>query len=246
MLFYALLAALGLVAVHGASTPRTLAPAPLSPRQRLIFHTLLSADTPAAQLSEWADKFSAQGFKDEADILRKRAAIASAPPEVRAKVKMAFQVGMASKNPQEVRQLANLMEANGYFGNADALRKVASDLDVSAQIQAAQALKMSQAAQVPATPPGKAPVKPTSTPSIPTAPMDPKSVLASATEAELKAAVQSMGGQVPAPAAQAAQAAAAPVAQAAAQAATQAATQAAPQATQAATDAAKTVIGSVL
>jgi hypothetical protein len=120
----------------------------MNPRQRIIFQNLLSATNPETSVDtflKFAALFDREGFRPEADILRKRARIASLPPQAQAKLKMAFQNGLRSNDAVAVRDLANYFEREGFFGFCEKLRDYANHLDTGAAIAAVQAQKHAQA-----------------------------------------------------------------------------------------------------
>lgn len=140
-MLYLILAALGILTIKSLTAPT----GGMSPAQRLTYEGLLSADSPptsAQDFLKYATAFDAQGLRYEAQILRKRARIASLPPAARQQIKSAFQTGLASKDPTAIRVLANTMESEGFFGNAEALRDVANSLETGLAILAAQRQEM--------------------------------------------------------------------------------------------------------
>ena len=122
----------------------------MTAEQRLRFQGLLSAEYPATTAEVFdaeAEKFDGWGLRQEANLLRKRARIARLPANSIAKIKQAFITGLSNKDPVAVRVLANTFESEGFFGNAEALRDYANDLDVGNAIAQTQAAIMSRAAR---------------------------------------------------------------------------------------------------
>jgi hypothetical protein len=122
----------------------------MTAEQRLRFQGLLSAEYPATTAEVFdseAEKFDNWGLRQEANLLRKRARIARLPANSIAKIKQAFITGLSNKDPVAVRVLANTFESEGFFGNAEALRDYANDLDVGNAIAQTQAAIMSRAAR---------------------------------------------------------------------------------------------------
>jgi hypothetical protein len=123
----------------------------MTARQRLIFQKLLSAHNPATSAPiflEYAKIFDEEGFRHEAHILRKRARIASLGPAAIAKITMAYQNGLRGTDAVAVRNLANYMESEGFFGMAEGLRDYANHLDTGAALSQVAAMKQAQAARV--------------------------------------------------------------------------------------------------
>lgn len=105
--------------------------AEMTPDRQVIFQTALESVADPAKLKAMADVFESQGLKEQADLLRKRAALRSMPPDVKEERRAAFQAGMASQNPVAVNRLADAFEAEGALGAASALRDYAKQLSLA-------------------------------------------------------------------------------------------------------------------
>ena len=147
MIFWLILSAMGVLTVKNAISQPT---GTMTAEQRLRFQGLLSAEYPATTAEVFdaeAEKFDGWGLRQEANLLRKRARIARLPANSIAKIKQAFITGLSNKDPVAVRVLANTFESEGFFGNAEALRDYANDLDVGNAIAQTQTAIMSRAAR---------------------------------------------------------------------------------------------------
>jgi len=119
----------------------------MTQQERLTYESALAKDNPPPSADYYrglANKFDDRGFTYEASILRKRAAVRDLPADQQAALAQAFKKGLSSKDPVEVRALANAYEAEGFFGNASALRRWANQLDVAASIAQTQAVRDAQ------------------------------------------------------------------------------------------------------
>ena len=124
-----LAAAAGVVAHKRAKKKRKKG---MSPDQEKIYSAALQNLKDPAKLIELADKYADQGFKHEAEMLRKRAKLRQLPPDVKKQRKEAFRKGLKLQDPDKVQKLADLFEKEGATGSADALRKYAKGLPITA------------------------------------------------------------------------------------------------------------------
>lgn len=139
----------------------------MTPERQSILDTALSSTAEPDKLRALAKVFRDEGLPLQADLLEKRAALRELPPDVKEGRKAAFRAGMASKNADAIRALANEFEKEGATGAAAALRTQAFNLehpaatpgaglgipqpgDVNAQNAAAQAAAAAIAQQDPA------------------------------------------------------------------------------------------------
>jgi hypothetical protein len=76
-----------------------------------------------------ADAFDKCGLKNEGELLRKRATLRTAAPEVKAARKEAYRNAMKTKDPKVARQLADVFEKEGATGAAASLRHMAQGLE---------------------------------------------------------------------------------------------------------------------
>jgi hypothetical protein len=149
-MFTLILIAMGLIGLKSI----TSGPGTMSPQDRLTFQGLIAAEDPSttgAEFLKYATYFDGKGLRYEAQILRKRARIANLPPAARAAVKQAFSAAMSSRDSTFIRTTANTFEAEGFWGNAEALRDQANAVDVGNSIAITQAMQASQAAAAAAT-----------------------------------------------------------------------------------------------
>lgn len=121
----------------------------MTPARRLVFQTALAKNPPLTgdQFMALAKEFDSYGLTHEAEILRRRARIRNLPPADRQKMLAAFQKGMASKDPVQVRALANAFETEGAFDSARQLRDYANHLDVALQVAQVADAKAAAASQ---------------------------------------------------------------------------------------------------
>src|SRR5277367_2169095 len=129
-----MLVELGILGLVSLAAYQAMKPGPgvMTPERRLVFrHALNKIDPPLPpeKLSELADLFDAQGLPAYSEILRKRAAMRSRPPEVKAAYRAAFRKAMGSTDANAVRALATALESQGLVGNAAKLRTYAIGLD---------------------------------------------------------------------------------------------------------------------
>ncbi len=103
----------------------------MSPEQKMIYKTALEELKEPEKLLALADAFEKEGFTEQAELLRKRAAIRSQPDDVKAAHKAAFRKGMASVNPLAARNLAKAFHSMGAVGSAAALNNYASGLETA-------------------------------------------------------------------------------------------------------------------
>lgn len=104
--------------------------AKLTPAQRAVYETARDVKDPA-KLRAIADAFESQGFKEEANLLRKRAALRELPPATTIARRKAFRQGLSSKDPVGVLKLADAFDKEGATGAAAELRKYAASLQVA-------------------------------------------------------------------------------------------------------------------
>ena len=108
----------------------------MTPEQKKIYEEALKTLKDPTKLRKLADEFERNGFKDEADLLRKRAALRELPPEQKAIRREAFRkaisVGKDGKVTQEqidrVKKMAHTFHLQGATGNAAALLSHATGL----------------------------------------------------------------------------------------------------------------------
>lgn len=103
----------------------------MTPDRQIIFETAMNSVADPTKLKALADVFESQGLKEQAELLRKRAALRTMPPDVKEGRREAFQAGMASQNPESIMKLADSFEAEGALGAASALREYAKGLALS-------------------------------------------------------------------------------------------------------------------
>lgn len=91
-------------------------PKGMSAQRRAIYEGAISSLKEPAKLRELATEFEREGLKEEAAMLRKRAAVRELPNPIKKERKKIFKAGMASKDPEAIRALAAQFGAEGCFG----------------------------------------------------------------------------------------------------------------------------------
>jgi hypothetical protein len=81
-----------------------------------------------AKLDELAKAFDQQGLREEAKLLRKRAALRRLPDEIKAARKEVFRKALESKNKPVILQIAQAYDEEGCTSAAARLREAASGL----------------------------------------------------------------------------------------------------------------------
>ena len=99
-----------------------------TPERRAIYERAMNSAMPPEQLQTLAAAFEKEGLTAQALLLRKRAALRSAPPEVKAQRKAIFVQAMNSQNPDAILQVAQAHEDIGAVGAAQDLRFQAETL----------------------------------------------------------------------------------------------------------------------
>lgn len=100
----------------------------LTPEQEKVYSQALKTLKDPVKLKALADKFAAQGFTHEADMLRKRAGLRALPVETKKARRAAFKKALTSKDPTKVHALADLFHKEGAVGSATRLREYAKGL----------------------------------------------------------------------------------------------------------------------
>ena len=100
----------------------------MTPQRKQIFEAAIKTLKDPVKLRSLADSFDKEGLKAEATILRKRAAIFSASPEVVAQKKSVFKTAMKSSKPEAVTKVAQEFHKQGHFEVANQLRNYAKGL----------------------------------------------------------------------------------------------------------------------
>lgn len=100
----------------------------LTLERKSIYEAALSTLKDPSKLRKLADSFSAVGLHNEAEMLRKRAALRELPEDVKAARKATYRKAMASKNKTAILQVAAAYEKEGATGAAQSLRRYAAGL----------------------------------------------------------------------------------------------------------------------
>jgi hypothetical protein len=95
----------------------------LTPAREEAFRMAMNAENAdPARLRALAAAFEKVGLDKQAKLLRQRAALKEAPPEVKAKRQALFQSALNSKDPDAILKIAAVFEENGATGAAENLR----------------------------------------------------------------------------------------------------------------------------
>jgi hypothetical protein len=100
----------------------------MTPQRKQVFEAAVKSLKDPVKLRTLADSFEKEGLKAEAVILRKRANIFSASPEVVAQKKAVFKAAMKSSKPEAVSKVAQEFHKQGHFEVANQLRNYAKGL----------------------------------------------------------------------------------------------------------------------
>jgi hypothetical protein len=111
-------------------------PKVLSPNMQYTFEKLLDAKLTAEKYIKAAEHYEKHGYKEEGQVLRKRAKLAALPKEEKDKLTSAFGAAMASQKPDGIRAVANYFEARGAIGAAKTLRSHADEVEAANSVQA--------------------------------------------------------------------------------------------------------------
>jgi hypothetical protein len=124
------------LAVTGLAVFKAAKKKKLTPEQLKIYRAALGEEPgttglkTSAQLRELSRAFRAQGFKEQADMLEKRAVIKDIPDEVKAQYRNIFRVALDSLDRAAVLKVANEFEKSGRTGVSNVLRNHAATLDL--------------------------------------------------------------------------------------------------------------------
>ena len=105
----------------------------MTPERKNIYEAALKTKLPAEKLRALADAFEKEGLKEEAEMLRKRAALRDAPPNVKKDRRIAYKKGITSKDPAAVEQLAGAFQKMGATSAALNLKRYAAGLRKTAK-----------------------------------------------------------------------------------------------------------------
>lgn len=100
----------------------------MTEKQRAIYEAALANIKEPGKFRQLADEYDKAGFRYEAGILRKRAAVRELPASIKAARKTIFKETLASKDPEHVREVASAFAGEGCFGAARDLYAVADSL----------------------------------------------------------------------------------------------------------------------
>lgn len=131
--------AIGLLAGTAYAAQSRRQPKPLSPKAQaeraIVYETLINDVKDPEVLRRFSQAFYNEGCVAEGEMLLKRALLREQPPEVKRLRNEAYRKGMASKNPEAIRELANEFEKIGATGAAASLRDAALALERAKQDQ---------------------------------------------------------------------------------------------------------------
>ena len=112
--------------------------AKLTPKRKMILETAMNSKLTPEQLTNLANAFDKEGLKVEADLLRKRVNLQTAPQDQKDKWAAAFKKAMDSENIAAIGAVADAFEASGATGAAAALKARADGLRTGAIVAKAK------------------------------------------------------------------------------------------------------------
>lgn len=116
----------------------------------VIYDLAINSKADPDKLRTLAQAFREEGMEVEADMIEKRAALAEAPPDVKAERTAIYKQALGSKNPEAIREVAAGFDELGASGAAVKLRSVATGLETAmAEARAAEIRAESNASIAP-------------------------------------------------------------------------------------------------
>lgn len=103
----------------------------MTAREKQIFTEAFASLKDETKLASLADAFEKEGFRKEANMLRRRIALRNQPADVQQARRGAFDKAMAVKDPSkipDILDLANQFDGIGAVGVANTLRHYAATL----------------------------------------------------------------------------------------------------------------------
>ena len=119
---------IGVVAATAIKVSKDKQKAKLTPKRKMILETAMNSKLTPDQLKKLSDAFDKEGLKVEADLLRKRIDLQTAPQDQKDKWAAAFKKAMASEKPEAIQAVADAFEDKGATGAAATLRQRADDI----------------------------------------------------------------------------------------------------------------------
>ena len=141
----------GLAYVKAKKASETSTYGVLTPTRKYILTRALDAKKDPAWYRNLADGFAKEGLPDEAELLRKRAALGEMTPEQKQSLKGLVQKALASNKPEGIKAVSDYMLSIGALGNA---AKLASHAKA---VASANAIPATAPVTVPAPEPAPAP-----------------------------------------------------------------------------------------
>jgi hypothetical protein len=100
----------------------------LTPDRKRVFEAAMNSELSPEDFAKLSKSFDEQGLKYEGNMLRKRAALSAAPPEIKQARREAYRKALASTNKPQIMKLADAFASQGAVGAAASLRRYASGL----------------------------------------------------------------------------------------------------------------------
>lgn len=124
---------LTIAALTGAATMKAKVKGikPLSPQLSAMFVELLDAKLPPEKYTQAAALFAKEGFSAQAELLAKRAKLASLPASEKRKLKTAHKAALKSEKPDAIRDVASILDRMGAVGSAKTLRDHATRVEAA-------------------------------------------------------------------------------------------------------------------
>ncbi len=101
----------------------------MSQQQEKIYAAALNTLKDPVKLRQLADTFEKEGFKAQADLLRKRAKLRELPEDIKAKRREIWRKAITSTNIPGILTVAAAYEKEGCTGAAAKLREYANSLE---------------------------------------------------------------------------------------------------------------------
>lgn len=103
----------------------------VTPERQVVYETAMNDVLEPEKILKMAEAFDKQGLPNQAELLRKRAALRTLPKEIKLQRKEIFQKAMDIKDPSKkdaIRKVAAAFHGEGAVGSAEALLRYAESL----------------------------------------------------------------------------------------------------------------------
>jgi hypothetical protein len=100
----------------------------MTPERKKLYESALKGQLKPEALRELAGGFEQEGLTNEAEMLRKRAALKEIPKDQKKARNQAFRTAIGSDDPEGIEELASAFEEQGATGAAARLKERAAAL----------------------------------------------------------------------------------------------------------------------